>query len=123
MAIFDEYAINYNIEKITNNREMLAHLDFILRMMGESKWTNFLLGGHGRAPRLDHIFIWLCLAPPTPPSLFDFPAHTCMGNLLRWEPMYQYLVKTTNIQVDITFIISKLIDGVPSHAKGVEWLK
>jgi hypothetical protein len=31
--------------------------------------------------------------------------------------------KTTNIQVGITFIISKLIDGVPSHAKGVEWLK
>ena len=28
-------------------------------------------------------------------------------------------VKITNIQVDITFIIPKLIDGVPSHVKGV----
>ena len=26
--------------------------------------------------------------------------------------------KITNIHVDITFIIPKLIDGVPSHAKG-----
>ena len=41
-----------------------------------------------------------------------------MGTLPRWDPMQQYLVKITNIQVDITVIIPKLIDGVPSHAKG-----
>ena len=40
------------------------------------------------------------------------------GNSSHWEPMWQYPVKITNIQVDITFIIPKLIDGVPSHAKG-----
>jgi hypothetical protein len=33
--------------------------------------------------------------------------------------MCQYPVKITNIQVDITFIIAKLIDEVPSHAKGI----
>jgi hypothetical protein len=37
--------------------------------------------------------------------------------------MWQYPIKITNIQVEITFIVPKLIDGVPSHAKGVEWLK
>ena len=69
-------------------------------------------------PRLDHIFIWLGPAPPTPPSLSGLLAHTCMGTLPHWEPMWQYLVKITHIEVDITFIIPKLIDGVPSHAKG-----
>ena len=32
-------------------------------------------------------------------------------------PMWQYPVKTTNIQRDITFIIPKLIEGVHLHAK------
>ena len=66
------------------------------------------------APGLDHIFIWL---GATPPSLPGLPARTCVGTLPHWEPMWQYPVKTTNIQVDITFIIPKLNDGVPSHVK------
>ena len=40
-----------------------------------------------------------------------------MGTLPRLDLMRQYPVKITNIQVDVTFIIPKLIDGVPSHAK------
>ena len=67
---------------------------------------------------LDHIFIRFSLAPPTRPSLPGLRARTCVGTLLRWEPMRQYLVTIANIQVDITFIIPKSIDGVPSHAKG-----
>ena len=35
------------------------------------------------------------------------PTHTCVGTLSRWEPMWQYLVKITNIKVDINFIIPK----------------
>ena len=38
-------------------------------------------------PILDHIFIRLRHAAPTPPSLPGLPARTCMGALLRWEPM------------------------------------
>ena len=55
---------------------------------------------------------------PSLPSLPDVHARTCVGTFSRLEPMWQYLVKITNIKVDITFIILKLIDGVPSHAKG-----
>ena len=68
--------------------------------------------GHG----LDHIFIQPGPAPPMPPSLSSLPAHTYVGTP-RWEPMWQHPVKIINIQVGITFIIPKLIDGVPSHAK------
>jgi hypothetical protein len=32
-------------------------------------------------------------------------------------------VKITSIQVDITFIVPMLIDGVPSYAKGAQWLR
>ena len=67
---------------------------------------------------LDLIFIRLGPTPPTPPSLPGLPARICMGTLPRWEPMWQYPVKIANIQVDITFIILKLIDGVLAHAKG-----
>ena len=74
-------------------------------------------------PGLDHIFIRLGPTPPTPPSLPDLPARTYMGTPPRWEPMWQYLVKTTNIQVDITLIIPKLINEVPSNTKGAWWLK
>jgi hypothetical protein len=73
-------------------------------------------------PGLDQIFIRLGSAPPMPPSLPGLHAHTCVGTLPRWEPMRQYLVKITSIQVDITFIILKLIDGVPSHVKDAQWL-
>jgi hypothetical protein len=52
-----------------------------------------------------------------PPSLFGLLARTCVGTLACWESMSQYAIKITNIQVDITFIIPKLIDGVPSSAK------
>jgi hypothetical protein len=43
-----------------------------------------------------------------------------MGTPPRWEPMWQYSVKMTNIQVEISFTIPKLIEGVPSHAKEVQ---
>ena len=36
---------------------------------------------------LDHIFIWMGPAPPTPPSLPSLHARTCVGTLLRWELM------------------------------------
>ena len=38
---------------------------------------------------------------PTPPSLHGCPVRTCMGTLSCWEPMWQYPIKITNIQVDI----------------------
>jgi hypothetical protein len=41
---------------------------------------------------LDHIFIRLGPAPPTPPSLPGLLAHTCVGTLPSWEPMWQYPV-------------------------------
>jgi hypothetical protein len=71
-----------------------------------------------RAPGLDRIFIRLGPAPPTPPSLPHLPACTCVGTPPRWEPMRQYPIKITNVQVAITFSVPKLIDGVPSHTKG-----
>ena len=37
--------------------------------------------------------------------------------------MRQHLIKIPNIQVDVTFIILKLVDEVPSHAKGAQWFK
>ena len=58
-------------------------------------------------------------APPKLPSLPNIPTQTCMGPLPCREPMWQYLVKSTHIQVDIAFIIPKLIDGVPSHARSI----
>jgi hypothetical protein len=45
--------------------------------------------------KLDHIFIRLGLAPPTPPSLLRRPVRTCMGTLPRWEPMWQYPFSST----------------------------
>ena len=63
-------------------------------------------------------------AGPTPPSLLVLPARrTFVGIVPCWEPMWQHLVKIIIIQVDITFIIPKLVDGVPSHAKATQWLK
>ena len=56
-------------------------------------------------------------------SLPSFHVRICMGTLPRLDLMRQYPVKITNIQVDVTFIIPKLIDGVPSHAKGAYRLK
>ena len=49
--------------------------------------------------------------PSTPPSLLDLLARTYVGTLPRREPMWQYPVKIINIQLDVTFIIPKLIDG------------
>ena len=74
--------------------------------------------GECAGPGLDHIFIWLGCTPPMLPLLPSLLACMCVGTLPCWQPMRQYPVKITNIQVDITFIIPKLIDGVPSHAKG-----
>ena len=37
--------------------------------------------------------------------------------------MRQYLIKTAKIKVNNIFIIPKLIDEVPSHAKGAQRLK
>jgi hypothetical protein len=67
-----------------------------------------------RRPGLDHIFIRLGLASSTPPSLSGLHAHTCVGALLRSEPMWQYPANITNNQVDINSVIPKWIDGVPS---------
>lgn len=59
------------------------------------------------------------------PSLTSFTTRSSclhmrgrLGALPSWEPMWQYMVKITNIQIDITFINPKLIDGVPSRVKG-----
>ena len=71
-----------------------------------------------KAPGLNHICVRPCPTPPTPLSVPGRLACTCMGTLPRWEPMWQYLVKISNIQVDITFIIPEFLDEVPSHAKG-----
>ena len=38
-------------------------------------------------PGLDHIFIRLGPAPPTPSSLRGLPVYTCVGTPHRWEPM------------------------------------
>jgi hypothetical protein len=56
--------------------------------------------------------------PPTSPSVPSIPTRTCVGALPCWQPMCQYMVRITPIQIDMTFIIPKLIDGLPSHAKG-----
>ena len=72
---------------------------------------------------LDHIFIGLGPAPATPPSLSGFPARMCVGTLPRWEPMWQYPIIITHIQVHITFIVPNLIDKVPSLAKEAWWLE
>ena len=68
-------------------------------------------------PGLGHVFIQLGPAPPMPPSIARL-ARTCVGTPPCWEPIWRYPIKITNIQVDITFVIPKSIDGVPSHAKG-----
>jgi hypothetical protein len=39
-------------------------------------------------PMLDHIFILLGPASPTPPSLPGLPARTCVGTPSHWEPMW-----------------------------------
>ena len=62
-----------------------------------------------KCPGLDHIFIRLGPVPSTPPSLSGLPVCTCMGTRPRWEPMWQYPVKITNIQDDITFAIPELM--------------
>ena len=41
-------------------------------------------------PRLNHIFVKLGPAPPTPSSLSNLPVRTCVGTLSCWEPMWQY---------------------------------
>ena len=64
--------------------------------------------------RLDYIFIRLGHVPLTRPSLPGLFVCTCVGTLPCWDPTWQYPVKITNIQVDITFIVIKLIDEVPS---------
>ena len=56
-------------------------------------------------------------------GLHSYPTRTCVGTLLYWKSLWQYPVKIAYIKVDITFIIPRLIDGVPSHAKGAWWLK
>ena len=99
--------------------------------LNSGTWTNyfsnptasFVTSGEITCPGPYHIFSWLGPAPSTPLSLPGLPACTCVGTLPRWELLWQYRIKITNIQVDITFIIPKLIDVVPSHVKGDSWLK
>ena len=68
----------------------------------------------------------LHLAWPCPSDTSFTAQSSCphnIGILSRWEPMSQYPVQITNIQVDIIFIIPKSIDEVPSRAKGTSQLK
>ena len=81
------------------------------------KFTTWLATNHN-VLGVDHIFIRLGPTPPTPSSLPGPLSYTCVGPPPHLEPMWRYTIKFTNIQADITFIILKLIDGVPSHAKG-----
>ena len=68
------------------------------------------------------------ILPATPPSIPNLHACTHVGTHPDWEPMWQYPVKITNIQVDITFItpIGKLIDEVnhmPKELNGLsDWV-
>jgi hypothetical protein len=49
--------------------------------------------------------------PPSPPSLPGLPACTCIGTLLRWEPMWQYLVKVQIFKLtSLSLFPSKLMD-------------
>ena len=127
------YRLNY---KVNGHQFFWIVVLELFKNEGQLSWSSLLLyykfevaiqrktfGNNYRSsflpcPRLDHIFIQLGPTPPTPFSLRSLPARTCVGTPPRWEPMWQYPVKITNIQVDITFIINKLIDGVPSHARG-----
>ena len=50
------------------------------------------------------------------------PTRTCVGTFPRWEPRWQYLVKITNTQVGITFIIPKLtyeVNHMPEEINGL----
>jgi hypothetical protein len=84
------------------------------------RWDSkaFVVLGLGIGLKLEHVSIWLGPTPPTRPSLPGHPARTCMGTFPLWELIWQYLVKFTNIQVDITFIIPNLINEAHSHGKG-----
>ena len=70
-----------------------------------------------KGPGLDHIFVWLGPALPTPPSLHGLPVCTCVGTLFIGNQCDNTRSRL-QIKVDIAFIISKLMNGVPSHAKG-----
>ena len=50
-------------------------------------WSIRFLVGCETCPGLDHVFIRLGPAPPTPLSLPSRPAHTCVGTLPSWGPM------------------------------------
>ena len=43
-------------------------------------------------PRARSHLHWVGSCPPTPPSLLNLPARTCVETLPCWEPMWQYLV-------------------------------
>ena len=57
----------------------LEHAKLLLSVIKLHLWNG---------PRLDHIFIWLGPAPPTPPLLPSLATCTCMGVLPPWEPMW-----------------------------------
>ena len=73
----------------------------------EVGYTRIIVGPTS-CPGLDHICVQLGPTSPMPPSLPNLPAHTHVGSPPRSEPMWQYPLRITNIQVDITFIIPKL---------------
>ena len=77
-------------------------------------------------PGIDHICVWMGPAPLTLPSMHGLLVNTCAWTLPHWEPMWQYPVKIINIQVDIIFIIPKLIDKflhMPKKLNGLrDWV-
>ena len=56
-------------------------------------------------------------AGPRPFHASFIVARTCVGILPSWAPMWQYLDKFTNMEIDITFIILKVINGVNHMSK------
>ena len=72
----------YHVNHITFVTHDFNIISFFLQ--GRAKNTIYIIDH----PGLDHIFIRLGPAPPTPPSLSSLPTCTCVGTLPRWEPMW-----------------------------------
>ena len=70
---------------------------------------------HGSVHGLDHIFIRLGPPPLCFLQCLVLLLHMCENS----SSLGTNVIIITNTQVDVTFIIPKLIDEVPSHAKGV----
>jgi hypothetical protein len=90
--------------------------NFKPNLLGDFYFINWVQIGREWALSIS-IMMWLMSTPrarshlhsvgPHSFSLQDLPTDTCVGTLRYWEPMWQYLIKIINMQVDITFIIPK----------------